>query len=178
MNNWMDYYDVSPSGVVRSLDREYINSRGQRRLVKSKILKTRPDRDGYEKVCLHVDKKRYDTTVGRLVAEKYIPNPDNLPQVNHKNEDHYDNRVENLEWCTSKYNNNYGTKNERAALTKSKPVICTYPDGHESWFQSGTIAAQELSLDRRSISSCARGKTRQTGGYMFRYVSDEKGGLE
>ena len=175
MSNWMDYYDVSPSGIVRSLDREYVNSRGQRRVVKSRILSTSPDRYGYEKVCLYVDKKRVDTTVGRLVAEKYIPNQDNLPQVNHKNENPLDNRVENLEWCTCEYNNNYGTRNERMALSKSKPIICTYPDGHEDYFQSAVVAAKELSLDHRNISACARGKIHQTGGYMFRFVHDKGG---
>lgn len=125
MEDWMKYYDVSPSGEVRSLDREYINSRGHKRKVNSRVLKTRPDRYGYEKVSLCVNNEYRHTTVGRLVAEKYIPNPYNLPQVNHKNENKMDNRVENLEWCDSKYNSTYGTRTKRSAKSRSKPLIAT-----------------------------------------------------
>jgi hypothetical protein len=172
----MEYYDVSPSGIVRSLDREYINTRGQRRRVKSHELSTHPDRYGYEKVTLSIDRKQVSTTVGKLVAEKYIPNPNNLPQVNHKNENRLDNRVENLEWCTAEYNSNYGTRNEKVALSKNKAVVCTCPDGSERSFSSVKEASKLLSLDKSCIAACARGEQRHAGGHVFRYVTD-KGGL-
>lgn len=76
--------------------------------------------------------KRYK--VHRLVAETYLPNPDNLPQVNHRDEDKTNNCVENLEWCDASYNLNYGTRNERAAKSntngkRSKPVSQYSLDG-------------------------------------------------
>ena len=72
----------------------------------------------YINLCKHQKSKR--KLLHRLVAQAFIPNPDNLTEVNHKDEDKLNNRVENLEWCTSKYNSNYGTRNIR----KAKPIQC------------------------------------------------------
>lgn len=173
MSNWMNYYDVSPTGVVRSLDRDYVDSMGRCRRVKSHELATFRDKYGYEKVTLSINRRQVSTTVGRLVAEKYLPNPENLPHVNHKNENKLDNRAENLEWCTVKYNQNYGTRNERMARSKDKPVICVYPDGSETSFRSIKDASDSLSINRESISQCAHGKLRRTSGYMFRFDTDK-----
>lgn len=71
------------------------------------------DKDGYQVVSFKVNNKMKMCKVHRLVAEAFIPNPDNLPQVNHKNEIKSDNNVSNLEWCSASYNTNYGTRNDR-----------------------------------------------------------------
>ncbi len=173
MKEWMKFYDVSPSGEVKSLDREYVNSRGQKRTVKSHVLKTSQDRYGYEKVTLRCHGYDLNTTVGRLVAEKYIPNPKNLPQVNHKNENQLDNRVENLEWCTAKYNSTYGTRTERSAISRSKPLIAMDYEHDEEYFTSAGKAAETLSLKQGNISACLRGEQCQSGGYTFRYANEE-----
>ena len=68
--------------------------------------------------------KRKSFLVHRLVAQAFIPNPYNLPQVNHIDENKLNNNANNLEWCTCKYNNNYGTHNVRSAISRGKPVIC------------------------------------------------------
>lgn len=73
---------------------------------------------GYLSVKLRDETKRKHYQVHRLVAAAFIPNPDGLPEVNHKNEDKTDNRVENLEWCTRKYNTNYGTRGIRMWTTR------------------------------------------------------------
>ena len=70
---------------------------------------------GYKTVALVKDKHQCTKTIHRLVAMAFIPNPDNLPQVNHKDEDKHNYHVDNLEWCTPKYNANYGTARERHA---------------------------------------------------------------
>ena len=100
-------YQVSSYGNVRSLN--YRNKHITHNL------KLYLDKYGYYRVDLHKNGKIEKWLVSRLVATVFIPNPHNLPQVNHKDEDSKNNRVENLEWCTAKYNVNYGTRNERCS---------------------------------------------------------------
>ena len=116
MNNeeiWKDIigyeglYQVSSLGRVRSLDRFYY------RLHKGKVLSPTKDRYGYLTVTLNCNGKSKTIKIHRLVAQAFIENPDNLPQVNHKDEVKSNNCVDNLEWCSAKYNNNFGTRQER-----------------------------------------------------------------
>lgn len=112
-------YEVSSLGRVRSLDR-YVKNNYSYWLRKGKVLSPEKNKDGYLLVSLCCNGKRYLRTVHRLVAEAFIPNPDNLPEVNHINEDKSNNRVENLEWCTRKYNINFGTARIRRRETLIK----------------------------------------------------------
>ena len=109
-------YEVSSYGRVRSLDKYVKSGYGSYRLRKGKILSPGIRPDGYLVVSLQYKMFR----VHRLVAQAFILNPDNLPQVNHKDENKANNRVDNLEWCDSKYNNNYGTARIRAKETAIK----------------------------------------------------------
>lgn len=92
-------YKVSNTGQVFSIKR-------------NKLLKTY-EKKGYYGVWLYQNKKRCFRLVHRLVATAFIPNIENLPQINHKDENSKNNNVENLEWCTAKYNSNYGNHNEK-----------------------------------------------------------------
>lgn len=94
-------YKVSNIGRVKSL-------KGT-----EKILKTHQVRDGYLTVMLYKDKIPKRMSVHRLVAIAFIPNKNNYPFVNHKDENKKNNHVENLEWCTNEYNMSYGTLGER-----------------------------------------------------------------
>ena len=96
-------YEVSSFGRVRSL-----------RFGKTKILKPGKNKKGYLRVSLCKNGKQKTFFVHRLVAQAFLENPQNLPQINHKDENKQNNRLENLEWCSCDYNNNYGTRNERA----------------------------------------------------------------
>lgn len=116
-------YQVSNLGIVRSLDR-YVKSKNDSvKLIKGCIRKpwVHPN-DGHYSVTLWKNGKPKKVQIHRLVASAFIPNPSNLPCINHKDENPANNCVDNLEWCTVKYNNNYGTAIERRVKTRSKPV--------------------------------------------------------
>ena len=100
-------YEVSNIGNVKNVRR-------------NTLLKLSKTNDGYIQVSLYKNGIRTGLRVHRLVAEAFLPNPDGLPLVNHKNEDKSDNSVENLEWCTAKYNTNYGHRTENAINTRVK----------------------------------------------------------
>lgn len=115
------YYQVSSCGRIKSVER-YIQDRFGMKApyrIPEKILKPKRSQKGYLFVHLSVQGRAKPCRIHRLVAEHFIPNPQGLPTVNHKNEDKTDNRVENLEWCTQAYNNEYGTRTQRSQ--KSQP---------------------------------------------------------
>lgn len=88
-----------------------------RNLVSGKFIKPSQKNDGYCRVCLSKNGCGKCINIHRLVAQVFIPNPDNLPQVNHRDEDKTNNVADNLEWCDAKYNINYGTSQQRRILT-------------------------------------------------------------
>lgn len=106
-------YQVSNLGRVRSFDR--IDRLG--RLRPGVILRPLMNTYGYIQVSFCKEGKEKKLQVHRLVAQAFIPNPEGLPQINHKDENPKNNRVDNLEWCDGKYNCNYGTRNERQVQT-------------------------------------------------------------
>lgn len=106
-------YEVSSYGRVRSLERY---DRFNRKIV-SKLLKPSYNTSGYYVVRLCNNGFMKSKLIHRLVAEAFIPNPDNLPMINHRDEDKTNNVADNLEWCDLKYNNNYGTLQQRRIQT-------------------------------------------------------------
>ena len=139
-----------------------------------KILKPRKNNRGYLRIALTKNKSHKVYLVHRLVAEAFIPNPNNLPMVNHKDENPLNNISKNLEWCDSKYDNNYGTKKIRAskAMTNgklSKPVLQYTLDGKlvKEW-----VSIKEASrdgFDDSSITLCCKGKYKQHKGYIWKH---------
>jgi hypothetical protein len=117
--------------------------------------------------------------VHRLVALAFIPNPDNLPFVNHKDENSLNNNVNNLEWCTQQYNCNYGTHNQRMAETlrktayqKRKVVQLSLTDEYINTFDCIKNAAKALGICHSSVSLCCRGKQPHLCGYKWMYLED------
>lgn len=110
-------YQVSNLGRVRSLDRKFIKSNGRMHSRKGKVLAPNTNPKGYFFVNISdINHKITPTRIHRLVAEAFIPNPNNLPQVNHIDEDKSNNSITNLEWCTNRYNTMYGTRNLRLSI--------------------------------------------------------------
>jgi hypothetical protein len=128
------------------------------------------DRGGYLRVPLVLDKKHKLWAVHRLVAMAFIPNPDNFPEINHRDENKTNNHEENLEWCTRKYNAHYGTALKRMAMTSSKPVE-QMKDGEvvKRW-ESIKAAGEDTGFDRGNISKCCTGKSRTYKGYEWRFA--------
>ena len=120
-----------------------------------KFLKPGSDGKGYLYVILYKDGKAKHYFVHRLVAETYLPNPNNLPQVNHKDENKANNALPNLEWCTAAYNINFGTGKERAVKSREKKVICLETG---ETFNSVTEAAKAVDVDKSNISRCITGQ--------------------
>lgn len=112
-------YQVSNLGRVKSLARKVIK-KNYVSFKKERILKQQTDRYGYKKVILQRNYQIKTFSIHRLVAEAFLENPYNLPQINHKDENKENNCVLNLEYCDSKYNNNYGTRNIRVSETMKK----------------------------------------------------------
>ena len=141
VKGYENWYEVSNLGRVRSLDRQ-IKYRSIHRT--GKLIKLGCTR-GYYYAKLHKNNKRRYVGVHRLVADAFIPNPNNLPEVNHKDENKQNNCANNLEWCTRKYNVNYGTGKQRRASTAMIPVVQTDMDGNIiQTFSSALEASRKL----------------------------------
>lgn len=161
-------YQISNWGRVKSLN---YNRTGKERLLKNSI-----DKYGYFCITLYKNGKKKKFLIHRLVAETFIPNTNNLPQVNHINEDKTDNRVENLEYCDCKYNCNYGTRNQRRAKTQSKAVLQYSLDGTLiQEFPSTKEVERQLGFSHGNISRCCNGKHKQVYGFKWLYKVDIEG---
>lgn len=134
-----------------------------------KFLKPWIEGGGYFMVKLYKDGKHKQFKIHRLVAEAYIPNPANLPFINHKDECKTNNNIENLEFCTPKYNSNYGTRGKRIAEKLSQKIYCFE---NKKIYNSYKEAAEELSLNRSCISLVCCGKRKTTGGYHFYRIQE------
>ena len=86
-------------------------------------MKPRIDKNGYLRLGLFKNKKQKHFNIHRLVAQAFIPNPNNYPVVNHKDENKQNNCITNLEWCNTEYNNNYGNRTLKSSLTKQKKIV-------------------------------------------------------
>jgi hypothetical protein len=157
VNGYEGLYAITSCGKVWSYRR-------------NRFLKARDKGDGYVKVTLtDGNGKAKDHSIHRLVAEAYIPNPDNLPEVNHKNENRARNNVQNLEWCTRQYNVNYGTCRSKFAKALGKEVVCLETGIS---YESASAAGRALGINISTISRAIRCPNYTTKGYHWVLLED------
>ncbi|QDB70567.1 NUMOD4 motif family protein [Enterococcus phage Entf1] len=165
-------YEVSNLGNVRSLDRAVPHSNGMYlRVVKGTTLSLFDSGRGYLSVRLSKNGKKRNKLVHRLVAEAFIDNPLNKPQVNHINEVRWDNNVNNLEWTTSKENNNHGSRTLKASNSTKKKIKATSIDGLDVRVYNGAIEAEQLDgFSYKQISLCCTGRHKTHKGFRWEFI--------
>lgn len=166
-----DYYEVSSLGRVRSKDRVFYHPAGHcgRKFQKGRVLTESISWDGYAYVMLSVQGKRKRCRVNRLVAIAFLDNPDELPVVNHIDEDRLNNCVDNLEWCTHGHNSNHGNCRRNISIGRRKPVVSIDKDGNRTWYDSGK-SAEAFGFSRTKITACAKGKSKTHRGLRWEYA--------
>ena len=184
-------------GRVKSLERKCNCCGGGTKTIQSKILKPGVVK-GYLRVNLRKNNKTKQYQVHRLVAITFLPNENNYPFINHKDENPSNNKVDNLEWCTPKYNSNYGTLKERMSETmkgkytgekhpmygkqhkeetkkkmserKNKPVMCITTG---EVFKSVKEASEITGINLSNISECCRGNYKTAGKREWKFLEKE-----
>ena len=164
------FIEVSAEGKVRSL------LSGTPR-----ILKTSIDKKGYHRIRVTIEREKKSFKLHREVAKAFIPNPDNKPQVNHKDGNKNNNSATNLEWVTNKENSHHAIKNglwdsviegsRRENESRRKPIIGYYVGENQAYsryFKS--IAEAEKIIGSRHITDVLKGKRRQVKGWSFEYA--------
>lgn len=180
INGYKNIYQVSNTGRVRSVDRivfagkQYAPTR-----IKGCVVKTRISKNGYEMVTLSNKSKTRHLYVHRLVAEAFIPNPDNKREVNHKDANKLNNNVDNLEWTTSSENKIHAHKNglmnnkyagaEKRAKKQRIPIIMD--DNILCYGVNKT--AKKINVSPASITQVLHGEREFTHGHTFRYATDD-----
>lgn len=174
-------YQVSNLGRVRSLDRSVVNKLGRKFFYKGQIIKHCYTEDGYAMVSLS-DKNKIRKThrVHRLVAQAFLPNPKNKPQIDHKNRIRDDNRLENLRWVTYHENNmNQKEYEHKGSCNPKKPIVgINISTGKLSIYTSFTRASKITNTDQGQISRCCMGIGSKAKGrkwfYLKRYKNNVK----
>ena len=180
MEEWRDVtgyeglYQISNLGRVKHLKFTHKNRFGE--CTKQEHIVGYNGSNGYMYVNLCKGNKMHTVTIHSLVAKAFIPNPNGYDCINHKDESHDNNRVDNLEWCTKEYNNNYGTlaKRKREIMLNhpetSKIVRCV---DNNIVYLSAREAARQLNVHPTNIINCCNGKQKTCKGLHFEYI--EKG---
>lgn len=167
-----DRYEVSTFGRIKSLSRVKVGKSNSSFVTEEKILSLSFNKDGYKKCSLHKDGKRYTYQVHRLVAETFIPNPNNLSQVNHKDWDRTNNTVSNLEWCSHRYNSENRRIKSNRAFTEYRIAQFDFCGKCIGTYDNINSASLSTDIIPSRIKLCADGVINQAGNYIWKYIKD------
>lgn len=173
ISGYENVYAISTNGRIKRLERTISNSGtiGGYCTLKEKILKPRVNkkRHGYCEISLKLNKQEKRFKVHRLVALTFIPNPFNLPEVNHIDGNKENNTINNLEWCTSKENKKHGWENGLYNSEHRKvPIKC---NENGICYESVVNASKEIPCDRRGIFRVLKGEKERIKGLSFSYIT-------
>lgn len=163
---------VSDTGRVWTTDRLVRYCRyGISTMIKQKgrELKIRTDKDGYSRVRFTHNNKRITKGVHRLVAKAFISNPNNLPCINHKNENKKDNYPENLEWCDVNYNNHYNNRYSRIRRNYKSVIMLNKSNEEIKTFKSIGEAAKYVNGNPSNIGNCCNGRLKVAYGFVWKF---------
>lgn len=164
-------YEISNTGKVRSLDHLRKTDRSSY-VQKGKELKLGLNKKtGYLMVSLSKEGKTKSHTVHKLVAKTFIENPNNYSCINHKDENKQNNHISNLEFCTKKYNCNYGTRGKKISEKLSKRINqYTMNDEYIKTWNSSVEIEKILGIDQSNVCLCCKGKRKSVGGFKWEYM--------
>lgn len=178
---WMpvaDYeglYEVSNLGRIRSVDHNISTKCGSSKMLHGRVLAQNGCSD-YFTVTLCKNGNKTTKTVHRIVALAFVENPEDLPYVNHKDENKRNNASFNLEWCDSSYNATYGTAIDRArpkqSEVKKKPVAQYLYGELIATYRSINDASSMTGVDPGHIGHCCNGKRKTAGGYQWKFAKE------
>ena len=175
MEEWKDIegyeglYQVSNEGRVRSLNKLVSSKGGSKSLRKGKIMKPHIADNGYLRVILQNNGKIKNFPLHYLVIKTFVGEKPEGMQINHKDECKTNNFVENLEYCTPKYNCNYGDRNEKIKEKNQKPVIALNTDGTIVLRFNSAKDAEVEGFSSSHICSCCKGKRKWHKGLFWKY---------
>lgn len=164
--NEYDGYEISNLGKIRSFKKDKNNF----------ILKQRITKGGYLRITLYKNGMAKKYLVHRLVAQTFIPNPENKPQINHLDGNKQNNKVDNLEWCTNSENQKHAYK---TGLEKPR---CPHPKQVNQYDLEGNFikqwdtiknASRNLNIKDSNISRACKNKSKTAGGYIWKYVNED-----
>jgi hypothetical protein len=161
-------YIVNCHGEIRSVD-HYVKCNTGTRLVRGKTLKPCDRGNGYPFVTMGKDGKQYNMSIHRVIAIAFLPNPDRLPEVNHKDTDPSNYDLSNLEWCDRTYNNNYANRAYKVAQMKKKEIEQIKNGVVVKVWNSLSAIGRECGISTGNISECCNGRRNTAGGYMWKF---------
>lgn len=161
-------YIVSNQGEIRSVD-HYVRCNSGMRLVKGRTLKPCDRGNGYPFVTMGKDGKQYNMSIHRVVAMAFLPNPYNLPEVNHKDTNTFNYSLDNLEWCDRQYNNNYFDRAYKAAREKRKRIVQIKNGIVVKIWNSISEIERNMKISAGNISECCNGRRNTAGGYSWKF---------